>query len=216
MFTRLEGPEKEKAFLDQFDIGDELSTPDQVERFKDMLKYLHRGFANEVNTKEQAGLPVAMRLRLQPGTEPVARPPLRVNYQQREIIRQHVDDMKRMGIVEDSQSAWASAVVLSMKPNGKWRFNFDARGINKHTIVDHYPLPRTEDVLERLKGAKYFSLGDFTSGFWQVPVRKEDRDKFAFITPDGLYQWTRMPFGYVNSPAVWQRVVNLLCAGFTW
>jgi hypothetical protein len=92
----------------------------------------------------------------------------------------------------------------------------DYRKLNAITTRDVYPLPRIEDALSRLEGSRYFSIMDMQSGYWQVEVRPEDREKTAFITPDGLYQFKVMPFGLSNAPATFQRMMDVLLSGLKW
>jgi hypothetical protein len=75
-----------------------------------------------------------------------------------------------------------------------------------------YPLPRMDDVFDRLAGAKFFSSLDLMSGYWQVPVAEADRNKTAFITPDGLYEFMRLPFGLNNAPSPFQRLMDRVLA----
>ena len=84
------------------------------------------------------------------------------------------------------------------------------------TRKDAYPLPRVDDTLDTLSGAKWFSTLDLTSGYWQVEVEPNDREKTAFCTPDGLFEFKVMPFGLCNAPATFQRLMDLVLAGLQW
>ena len=94
--------------------------------------------------------------------------------------------MLKLGVIKQSNSPWASLPVLVTKPDGSKRFCVDYRGLNKVTKVDAMPLPRVDDVLNALQGAKYFTNMDATSGFWQMKMKDSDQEKTAFLTPDGL------------------------------
>ncbi|KAK9747466.1 Reverse transcriptase (RNA-dependent DNA polymerase) [Popillia japonica] len=72
----------------------------------------------------------------------------------------------------------------------------------------NYPLPIIDDQLDRLTGKCYFTTLDMFSGYYQVPVADEHKHKTAFVTPDGTYEFTKMPFGLVNGPAIFQRLIN--------
>lgn len=98
--------------------------------------------------------------------------------------------------------------------NGQTRMCIDYRGLNKLTIRDNYPLPLIEDCLEYLEGKKFFTKLDLKSGFHQVKVSKESIKYTAFVTPNGQYEYLRMPFGLKNAPAVFQRFINNIFRDF--
>ena len=84
------------------------------------------------------------------------------------------------------------------------------------TRKDAYPLPHVDDILETLAGSQLFSTLDLASGYWQVEVKPEDREKTTFITSEGLYEFNVLPFGLCNGPATFQRLMNILLAGIQW
>lgn len=147
---------------------------------------------------------------------PIHRRPYRVSPTERDIIQREVDKMLSRNIIEPSCSPWASPVVLVKKKDNSWRFCVDYRHLNKVTKKDVYPLPRIDDALDCLHGAQYFSSIDLRSGYWQIAVDDMDREKTAFITPDGLYQFKVMPFGLCNAPATFERMMDALLHGFKW
>ncbi|KAI9549855.1 pol polyprotein [Daphnia sinensis] len=148
--------------------------------------------------------------------QPVHQAPYPSAWKQREHIEPQVKRMEDAGIIERSQSPFAAPVVLVRKSDGTWRFCIDYRRLNAITVKDVYPLPRIEDALSRLEGSKYFSLMDLQSGYWQVQMKPEDREKTAFITADGLYHFKVMPFGLTNAPSTFQRMMDVLLAGLKW
>jgi hypothetical protein len=99
--------------------------------------------------------------------------------------------------------------VLVRKKNGKIRPCIDFRKVNEVTRIDDFPLPRIQDCLDAVSGAKFFSTFDLTSGYFQIPVKEEDIPKTAFVTKYGLYEFTSMPFGLCNSAATFQRVMEI-------
>jgi hypothetical protein len=105
-----------------------------------------------------------------------------------------VDDIKGKGVIEESEGPWSSPVVLVRKKNGDLRFCVDYRKFNV-TKKDCFPLPRNGDTLDTLAGAEWFSTLDLKSGYWQVALHPDDKEKTAFSTGQGRWQFTVMLFG---------------------
>ena len=125
--------------------------------------------------------------------------------------------MLRDEVIRPSTSPWASPVVMVKKRDGTMRFCVDFRKMNDATIKDAHPLPRIDDTLESLHGAQYFTTLDLKSGYWQVPIREEDKEKTAFRTSSGqLYEFNQLPFGLCNAPATFSRLMDRTLAGLAW
>lgn len=148
--------------------------------------------------------------------QPIRQPPRRLPMAKQQEVKELVDKMLSEGIIEQSSSPWSAPVVLVTKRDGSTRFCVDYRKLNDVTKKDSYPLPRIDDTLTTLAGSKWFSTLDLKSGYWQVGIRQEDKEKTAFSTGDGLYQFTVMPFGLCNAPATFERLMEMVLRGLTW
>ena len=140
----------------------------------------------------------------------------RMSPQKREEMQKLLSDMLAKNIISPSKSPWASPVVLVKKKDGTSRFCVDYRQVNAVTRKDAFPLPRVDDTLDILAGSQLFSTLDLISGYWQVEVKPEDREKTAFATSERLYEFNVLPFGMCNGPATFQRLMNILLAGIQW
>ena len=127
-------------------------------------------------------------------------------------VRNLLDEQLRAGVIRPSRSPWRSPVVFTKKKNGSYRFCIDLRRVNDLTTKDKYPLPLIDECLDNLNGAKLFSSIDLQSGYWQIPLAEEDKEKTAFTLGPGfgLYEYNKMPFGLVNAPATFQRMMDNL------
>ena len=134
----------------------------------------------------------------------------------REEERQLVEDMLAIGIIQESNSTWSSPTILVKKKDGTTRFCIDYRRLNQVTMVDPYPLPHIEDSLNTLGGARFFCSLDLAIRYWQVEMDTADREKTAFVTQGGLYKFRMMPFGLVNTPATFERLMEKVLRGIAW
>ncbi|GET61785.1 retroviral-like aspartic protease 1 [Rhizophagus irregularis DAOM 181602=DAOM 197198] len=150
---------------------------------------------------------VKCNIRLKDET-PINQKAYRESTENREIIKREIDKMLKEEIIQESCSPWSSPVVIVNKKTGDKRFCIDFRKINQMTITDAYPLPRIDDLLEKFRVAKWFTTIDLASGYWQIEMKEEDKEKTAFICSQGLYEFNVMPFGLKNALAIFQRTMN--------
>lgn len=125
-----------------------------------------------------------------------------------ELVKEHINQLLKAQVIRESSSPYASPIVLVRKKDGSIRLCVDYRQLNIKTRKDAFPLPRIEESLDALTGARWFSTLDLASGYNQVPVAESDRHKTAFCTPFGLFEWNRMPFGLCNAPSTFQRLMQ--------
>lgn len=128
-------------------------------------------------------------------------------------LKTEVEDMLALGVIERSTSEWSNPVVLVPKKDGTMRFCIDFRRVNAQSHFDAYPMPRLEDLIERLGKASFITTLDLCKGYWQVPLAKEVRPYTAFRTPQGLFQFVVMPFGLQGAPATFQRLMDIVLMG---
>uniref|UniRef100_A0A3B3YYE4 ribonuclease H n=1 Tax=Poecilia mexicana TaxID=48701 RepID=A0A3B3YYE4_9TELE len=129
-------------------------------------------------------------------------------------LKQEVEEMLSMGIIEPSRGEWCSPVVLVPKKNdSRQRFCIDFSKLNAVSVFDAYPMPRVDELIERLGNANYLTTLDLCKGYWQVPLTESSRDLTTFRVPSGLYRFRTMPFGLHGAPATFQRMMDLVLKG---
>lgn len=165
-------------------------------------------------TKSDLGYVDVIQHRINTGlAPPIKQAPHKVPLTQRDEVNQEIDRMLDMGIIEPSASPWAAPIVPVRKPDGSIRICSDMRKLNTVILKDQYPLPRIQDCLDSLKGAKYFSTLDATSGFFQLSIHPDDMDKTAITCHKGQFRYTVLPMGLANAPATYQRLMEFVMAG---
>ncbi|MCO5599560.1 hypothetical protein L7F22_053666 [Adiantum nelumboides] len=147
-------------------------------------------------------------IELTPGSSPPNKPPYRVSQAQQEEIMRQVNELVEKGMVRPSSSPFCSPVLLVQKKDGTYRMCVDYRALNRITIKNRFPVPRVEDLFDKLQGSTYFSRIDLKSGYHQIRIVDEDIVKTAFRTLFGLYEYLVMPFGLTNAPATFNRMME--------
>ncbi|CAC5364330.1 unnamed protein product [Mytilus coruscus] len=139
---------------------------------------------------------------------PIKQHPYRFSPLKLEFMRPGINYMLDNDIIEPSNSEWSSPCLLVPKPDKTFRFVTDSRKVNSVSKSDSYPIPRIDDCIDNIGKAKFVSKFDLLKGYWQVPLTQRAREISAFVTPDGLFQYTVMPFGMKGAPATFQSMIN--------
>ena len=201
---------RKKQLIESVGVPEAL-TPAQQQEFLDFLTNHHNVFALEEYERGETSL---VEMEIDTGdAHPRRCAPRRVPFAVRAEMAQQIDHMQVAKVIQPSASPWASPVVMVQKKDGTHRFCIDYRQLNAVTKADTYPLPRIDDLLDQLGQCRYFSTLDLASGYWQIRMSPSSREKTAFVTPQGLYEFCVMPFGLTNAPAVFQRLMQRLVTG---
>ena len=160
-----------------------------------------------------AGLPPKrdspqMTIQIKENTNPVAAYARRDTFQHTAESKKMLNELLEKGFIRPSQSPWGSPMFLVSKPDGTSRMVIDYRALNTATIRNRYPLPRVDELFDKLQGAKYFSKIDLRSGYYQIQMAEEDVQKTAFTSRHGHYEWLVMPMGLTNAPAVFMALME--------
>ena len=154
------------------------------------------------------------RIELEEGTTPPAGYMIRMSPLELDECKKQLADYCTKAHVRPSKSAFGAPVIFVRKKDGSLRMCIDYRKLNRKTKKDRYPMPRADELLDQLKGARVFTKLDLRSGYHQIRVAEEDIHKTAFRTKFGHYEFTVMPFGLTNAPATFQRMMNNVLRDF--
>ena len=187
------------------DVGPHV-TAEQVAQLRDLISRNERAFARD---DDDLGYTDLATHTIRTTTEvPVRQPFRRIPPTQYQEVKEHIKDLLNRGVIRESHSAWASPIVLVRKKDDSLRMCVDYRLLNAKTHRDAFPLPRIDESFDAMSGANWFTTLDLASGYHQIAMSEDDREKTAFTTPMGLYEFNRMPFGLCNSPATFQRLMQ--------
>lgn len=189
-------------------VNKESLTPQQQETLDKLLDDNNDLFFPEGSTLPQT--PVVFHHINTGDATPLKQRALRASQVEQQFIEAEIRRLLNDNMIKPSQSPWASPVVVVMKKNGKQRLCVDYRRLNAVTKKDSYPLPRIDDIFDSLTDAKWFSSLDLASGYWQVGMATADREKTAFVTKFGTFEFNVMPFGLTNAPATFQRLMDVM------
>ncbi len=186
---------------------------------KEIGKILRRyqdTFRRKVRYDESKMKITPYKLRMREGAIPVIEPMGRGAPERQEIMSKIIEEIASRGLIEKGKGENRSRVLLIKKSDGTWRTVIDYRKLNTQMIPDSYPMPRIDDMLDNLNGAKYFSKLDMTDGFWQIGLDEESRELTGFATRSQFWRWKVLPMGIMNSPSAFQRAMDQVLGELKW
>ena len=205
-----EKPDDQQPLVDEEDIPTKL-TEEQDDARRRLLKRYEHVFNDAPTFDQTSGRPpdFDMLIKLVDETAvPPRRPPRRLSPADFKELQKQLEILLKANLIRPSNSPYGAPVLFVPKKGGKRRFAVDFRALNDRTIRDVTPLPRTDDLLQALNGARVFSKLDASWMFWQLHIKEEDTHKLGMVTPLGLFEWRVAPFGITNAPGHCMRVMN--------
>jgi len=178
------------------------------ENLKSLLKEFDDVFPKDLPSGLPPARSVDHKIELIPESTLPSRPTYRLSQPEMDELKNQLEDYLNKGFIQPSKSPFGAPVLFVKKKDGSFRMCMDYRALNKITIKNKYPLPRIDDLLDRLNGAKIFSKIDLRSGYHQIRIAEEDIQKTAFRTRYGHFEFKVLPFGLTNAPATFQTMMN--------
>lgn len=192
--------DKERSIEGTYDIGDEVPY-----MAKTQLTEIIDAYVN--NDKETETIDYEMKIEVTSDV-PFTYAPRRLSYFERRQVCDIVDDLLERKIIRPSNSPYSSPIVLTKKKNNTYRLCIDYRTLNKITVKDNFPTERIDDQIDELRDQSWFISLDLKDGFYHVPIAVDSIKYTSFVTPDGQYEFLRMPFGLKNGSKAFSRYLR--------
>uniref|UniRef100_H3H7Z8 Reverse transcriptase domain-containing protein n=1 Tax=Phytophthora ramorum TaxID=164328 RepID=H3H7Z8_PHYRM len=205
----------DEVTIEDIQVGDpETNTPEEIDRLRQIIWRQRHLLIGKGNALPPAAIGAVCDIDVG-GAAPIAQRVRRVAPQFREKLSDLIKSLLSAKMIEPSTSPWASPIVIIIKKNGvDIRLCIDYRLVNSLTRLMVYPMPLINDLLEDLDKVLWYCCLDMASGFWVVSMTERARKISAFVTPFGLFEWTRMPFGLKNAPQIYQRLIDNALYGY--
>ena len=195
---------------------DHLSEDDKRMLEPVLLRYAH--VFHDEQTNEFKGTTVIEHQILVDNGRPIRKPQYRVPYSLREEMKTQVENILQKDVIREINSPWTAPALLVPKrsTDGKPKFRFCVvfRPLNSVTKFDTYPLLVFDEATSTLHGFKYYSVLDCYSGFWQINIKEDHKEKTGFTVPSGQYEFNRIRFGLSNSQSSFQRLMDIVLKNF--
>ena len=189
-------------------------TDEEKRQFSEvLLEFQHVIYANKLGKAEMAAVDIQFK---DGRITPVVHKERRMTHHEQEILRKQIKDLLTAGIIEATTSEWANRLVMVPKKGGETRICVDFRDLNKMCKKDSYPAPNIDGMLDQIGRARYYTALDLAKGYHQIPLTETAKDCSAFRCPFGHYRYTRLPFGMMNAPAAFQRLMDAVLKGIAW
>lgn len=189
-----------------FNFGDSPWSPERKKRITDQLNSMPEVFAlHDLDYGHTDKVTHHIKLSDETPFKHGARP---IYPQDIDAVRKYLQELLAAGIVRESESPFASPIVVVRKKDNSVRLCIDFRKLNSQTIKDAYALPNLEEVFSVLTGSRSFSVLDLKSGYYQIEMEEADKSKTAFVCPLGFWEFNRMPQGITNAPSTFQRLME--------
>ena len=193
--------ERERQVLDSVSVHHRGKLEKIIQEYRDVFpEQLPKGIPPERVVEHS--------IQIEPGSKPSYRPPYRLGPAEQDELEEQIKDLLAQGFIQPSCSPYGAPVLFVPKKDGRWRMCVDYRALNKQTIKDRYPLPRIDQLLDRLGQARVFSKLDLAQGYHQIAMAQDSIEKTAFCTNIGQWEYLVMPFGLCNAPSTFQRLMN--------
>ena len=202
------------------DLNIDLSNSDLDEHQKQrLLQFIARNRKVFANNLSELGSTSVYKHKIETTDDiPVRSRHYRMSKEMKDLVENEIDQMLKHKIIEPSTTEWTSPIVMVKKKTVGYRMAADLRKLNSKCKPIQFPLPRAEDIFDTIgqAKAKYMSILDCFSGYWQIELDPETKHKAGIITHHGVWEWNKLPFGLVSAPAAFQKTMATVLRDLNW